>query len=385
MEVVEQPYSPRLEFWYNQDPASGYYTDYYQRLAETLWSGAAVGCNLHPATGLVRFGPWCAAPQGGGVPRVWAPGTYVTDGVIPISDWEPMLVGLQSKSLKEMLPGIHRESAGLVNDLIELKDWRTLPRTLARLKTAFRSFKDLNKRYTLKQVAKATGDSYLQWSFNIAPVISDILAVGKAMKNVDRQLNWLRRNRNRVLTTHWKQKLQNEFPTVGSQRTQLFRAFMPSWNKISADGIVATRECSYDVREFVGTLQYRFDADLPGGFGDKTKAYGDALGFTLNPAILWNAIPWTFVVDWVFDVSKFLDDFNTFNIEPRTEILQYCYSLHIKRTTKCAIDAGGNFTVKEDAYFRSPALPDYASSIQSSGLSLKEFSLATALGVTRIR
>ncbi len=36
-------------------------------------------------------------------------------------------------------------------------------------------------------------------------------------------------------------------------------------------------------------------------------AYLDALGFELNPRIIWDAVPFTFVLDWFFGIGSWLE------------------------------------------------------------------------------
>jgi hypothetical protein len=58
------------------------------------------------------------------------------------------------------------------------------------------------------------------------------------------------------------------------------------------------------------------------------KIYGhlDALGVRLDPGILWNAIPFSFVVDWVVDVSGFLSSFARDNYPINVTLLDFCHS-----------------------------------------------------------
>jgi hypothetical protein len=120
----------------------------------------------------------------------------------------------------------------------------------------------------------------------------------------------------------------------------------------------------------------------------------DAVGANLNPAIIWNAIPWTFVLDWVLGVSNFLEQATVHWLEPVCTIDDYCCSVKIDRTIECyqTFNHGSSYhpqqpvivsRIHESAYRRFLGIPDYASSIQSSGLSLTEFSLSAALIASR--
>lgn len=52
-----------------------------------------------------------------------------------------------------------------------------------------------------------------------------------------------------------------------------------------------------------------------GSFATEVRARLDALGFELNPAIIWNAIPFTFLFDWFINIGKWLDRFKLDTLE----------------------------------------------------------------------
>jgi hypothetical protein len=118
----------------------------------------------------------------------------------------------------------------------------------------------------------------------------------------------------------------------------------------------------------------------------------DAFGVNLNPAIIWNAIPWTFVIDWFVDVSRWLNDRTHMNMEPVINITKFLYSTKTRRTVKLAFESYQTGArpvfrtelpeLNETAYRRDVGLPP-ESSLLASGLSLREFSLGVALLHTR--
>jgi hypothetical protein len=117
----------------------------------------------------------------------------------------------------------------------------------------------------------------------------------------------------------------------------------------------------------------------------------DALGVNLDPSIIWNAIPWSFVLDWVANVGEYLSRFKTGFMDPTINIHQYCWSVKRERDIFVSYEStlpgiGANSTqypaVNETAYRREVDFPS-ASSILTSGLSLNELSLAAALVLSR--
>jgi hypothetical protein len=59
---------------------------------------------------------------------------------------------------------------------------------------------------------------------------------------------------------------------------------------------------------------------------ENVYAYLDVLGVRLDPSIVWNAIPFSFVVDWVVDVSTFLGTFARDNYPIETRVTDFCHS-----------------------------------------------------------
>jgi hypothetical protein len=119
----------------------------------------------------------------------------------------------------------------------------------------------------------------------------------------------------------------------------------------------------------------------------------DSLGINLNPAIIWNAIPWTFVVDWVLGVGPYLDSLKSENMKPLINIRQALWSITRKRRIVVTISqhnageviwTGQMPAVEQSAYRRSLNLPSM-SSIESSGLTAKEVSLGAALVIVQSR
>ncbi len=122
--------------------------------------------------------------------------------------------------------------------------------------------------------------------------------------------------------------------------------------------------------------------------------YLDALGVNLNPSIIWNALPWTFVVDWVLSIGQYLDDFKVENMRPQINIRRYLWSVSrgrvitVHRAVRLKLTDEQFWiplpTVRQTAYRRQVSGVS-SSSILSSGLTLKEVSLGAALVIVRKR
>lgn len=97
----------------------------------------------------------------------------------------------------------------------------------------------------------------------------------------------------------------------------------------------------------------------------------DSLGFELNPRIIWDALPFTFVIDWFFGVGSFLDRYRVDALELPVVLadsfIQYQETLNIEWTWLRAND--GTYTTRPKSagatyvrnfFHRMPIYPDYA-------------------------
>jgi hypothetical protein len=311
-------------------------------------------------------------------------------------------VALIDRSLQAMLPGI-RPLLSLPNTLYELKDIKTAARSLKRINAALDASNRLKEAYrlskqalkllsgktrkdfasaALKSILKAGSDSYLQAQFNVAPLLKDIAGINFAIRNAERQVKDLVRRANRRQVSHFRAKLTDQYvPRIDTKTIVIPNTFVGT-------NVIGRREVTYPVAEFCATLEYSYRMPFPGTLEDYLPgALGDLFGANLNPQILWNAAPWSFVFDWLIGVNRWLGQFQTRNIEPVTSISRYCFSIHVKREIKLSIGESSNAVpfsrFWEEAYFRKPHVPDLLRSIESSGLNPKEFSLAAALALSR--
>jgi hypothetical protein len=294
-------------------------------------------------------------------------------------------------------PTIKKELS-LINSIIELKDFVTLRSTMQRIKDAIVNIRSGVPGQTLRSIFKAGADGWLQAQFNILPLISDIRSVMTVLASVDKRVNsFLADGRARTL------RYTEEIPIANTDHVG--EAFMPasatpSWGAehYVAAQIIPKRVTTSEA-VFHAQIQYRLVYSEDQRENALLYSKLDALGVDLNPAIIWNAIPWSFVVDWFVNVSKLLDQTAMKFMEPRIDILQYCWSIRTSRVFSLSLevrhevdDSGtiGSVTryqyplLREVAYRRDTTMPD-ASWFLTSGLSLTEFSLASSLAVSRLK
>jgi hypothetical protein len=104
-------------------------------------------------------------------------------------------------------------------------------------------------------------------------------------------------------------------------------------------------------------------------FDEEFRGVLDTLGFELNPRIVWDALPFTFVIDWFFNVGQQLERFKVDALELpiiyTDSFLQYKQKLTIESFT--VLDLGSSVSstttwpgsvTTEDYFVRYPILPD---------------------------
>jgi hypothetical protein len=107
----------------------------------------------------------------------------------------------------------------------------------------------------------------------------------------------------------------------------------------------------------------RYKYTLPNADSRLEKVYSllDTLGVRLDPAIIWNAIPFSFVIDWIVDVSSFLASFARDNYPIEVSVLDFChsYSWHLEAETYCAYIC--DLSIENDPIIKAgyPTRPGY--------------------------
>jgi hypothetical protein len=382
--------------------------------------------DLEPHRCQAKFGHWRYgvggfSAAGGGIEPFGEPGLPISgltglyskraDGgfVPPPADLDK----LNTLAMKTMLPAIKSELS-LINSLFELKDFKTLPRSLKSIVDTLNTLKvgtiSLNlhrigayTKATLRQLLRGGSDAYLQQQFNILPLLSDIAGIQSALSKSEKAINDLVARSGRVQVRHFAYNY-NELKDTPEEKSASYYMYpvggpygVPAAFLQYTAGY-CTRNVSNHPSVFHAQIEYNYNYTQYQLAHAQVLGLLDSFGVNLNPAIIWNAIPWSFVIDWVISVSKWLDQFKVQNMEPKINIRRYLWSIKRERyvfTRKHFLTTLGSgapvqhstgvlpLTI-ETSYRRHVGMPS-TSLIQSSGLSLREVSLGAALVLSRRR
>jgi len=305
-------------------------------------------------------------------------------GIIPEP---PNLATWKQRALSSMMPEV-KSQLSLVNSIIELKDFHSYVKVAKNLWRWVDKSIGTNPLRNWRKYTKGS-DAYLQWKFNIAPLISDICGIHAALSRSQKRLNDLTSRNGKRQTRHWSHSFQEEYAYMDHTDGPWYNVDTLPFPLVTMDARME-RSVYTSLTEVHIMLDFSILISQYEIENARLLALLDELGVNLNPSIIWNAIPYSFIVDWVFKVGKYLEQFQMKNLEPQINIHQGLWSVKRKRITTLRVRtrnrgipgaAGGTNLVSkvfEDSYRRDLFMPS-SNSLEVSGLNSSEFSLGAAL------
>jgi hypothetical protein len=194
----------------------------------------------------------------------------------------------------------------LPNFLLELDDvsklFKQFKRTLTLLRNSAAALKSVNS--TAKELAGAK----LAWSFGIKPLMGDLSAMMNILRELQAKLHDFEKQANKIL--NFDLTYENVVITKTGSINYGGSPLSPTpWY------------CVYTRKTTVGAIQRCKPLSVTGEYEKMIRFYLDVLGVELNPRIIWDAIPFTFVLDWFFDVGSWLERHKFDTLELPVEFL----------------------------------------------------------------
>lgn len=324
---------------------------------------------------------------------------------------------LAASAVQAMVPSF-TEGTSLVNFLLELKDFKDVFKYLA---TGFRKkltrmntfrlkpkngYKEQNESFDpdkgkpLQWLSKR----YLEYNFGWRPLFRDVVALYQSIRDFELRFKEMVRREKIPQQRYWGTTIPGSETALIDRYKNLNFGLTGGYTGAATNRfrVRVTQDASPGIRYHAAMrYRYRLPSDIL-SVGGKLNAYLDLLGVNSNPAILWNAIPFSFIVDWFFNVSKYLERLKVDNVQIQTEILDFCHSA--KSSKAVSLWIGGENIFKENSwgvlqrlplaetctdsftttvYERKTGIPDFRTAILTSGLDLREFALAGALAGVR--
>lgn len=308
--------------------------------------------------------------------------------------WDEM----DASALSVMLPSAYN-GFSLLNFLLELKDFRRLFSAIMRKKGVVktligldgnRSWRELLSRSEFK---RSVASMHLNYQFALKPLVSDITKLYKTLRGIEGVLQRLKAQQHLPQTRHFRQILVDEESELGwsnmSTPQTSDRADFITYNP---SGTIRQRfRYRYRYLErpvYRATMRYKYALPALSDVEYKVKGYLDALGVRMDPSIIWNAIPFSFLVDWVVDVGGFLRSFSTNNIQPTVHIEDFCSSVKFELVSETYRQFGFSsvfntpeliLVERKKSYERRVGIPNLAASLSLSGLTRDQVLLSWSL------
>jgi hypothetical protein len=242
---------------------------------------------------------------------------------------------------RKILPQFKKECS-VFNFLFELKD---LPHMIRQVKSVI----DYLRRKHDKIDPRLVPNSVLAAEFGWLPFVNDILSIARALGNYRKQIKQLIKDEHKI-------RISSVHKTVPSYflRTDFTDGGYPIYIGPSLkDGLPPMKAYlnsgseSLAIRNRRLTFTIKYSYWIPDLTKSQVELRGllQSLGVEWNPKIVWDALPYSFLVDWVTDIGAWLEQqFARPTFEVSLRVHEFCIS------EKCSFsyDLNGNVPTKWD-------------------------------------
>jgi len=181
-------------------------------------------------------------------------------------------------------------------------------------------------------LAKSAGSEYLNVQFGWLPLVSDIRSAAQAVVDSDKIIKQLIRDSGKTVRRHYA------FPVDRSiQHETLAGNMYPppyldinkwvNWRAAPTHTTLIQRKVWFD-----GAFTYHVDPDVyHSDFQGMVAKARYLLGVRLTPDVVWNLTPWSWLIDWVFNIGPVLTNVGLFAQDGLT--LRYGYTMEETKVT----------------------------------------------------
>lgn len=329
------------------------------------------------------FGTWSSAGADGWT-RTYFGRIYAASGGPNLAVWWPAvsqasistLHAVGTTAISRTIPT--NPAAGVGVALGELRDLPKIPGR-ALFMDHLQSFK------------KRGAGEYLNWEFGLKPLMNDLFAAADAVRDSEKMIAQLLRDSGRPVRRRY------EFPvteTVELSRSSQKVLAYPSLG-VMATGSEAYLEKSRKTttrRWFSGCYTYHIEmgSDTLSRLRQQEQLASRLYGLRINPDLLWNLAPWSWLVDWISNLGDMINNLSAFSRDGL--VLRYGYimmeSTIVDTYTHPGLRFGSGFTGPLIQEFgtvvkqRERATP-FGFGLNTSGFTPRQWAILAALGITR--
>lgn len=186
-------------------------------------------------------------------------------------------------------------------------------------------FKYISGKATIKELAA----SHLNIQFGWVPFVSDVRRCYDALENFRKKVRELQDRAGTPQRVHYARAVDT--------------ADIPS-DTTNTDSIGTRRRKTRWITspKYVATVDFIYVLPDMSSMTNQAKAFLDTLGVQGNPRILWDAVPYSFVIDWFVGVGDWLNKLRTDNLRIPATVTGFCHSLKYEYDTTYTLTIGPN-------------------------------------------
>jgi len=249
----------------------------------------------------------------------------------------------------------------------------------------FREYKDMVPKFTkkLRSIPHAANSNLLSYKFGWEPFIGDMAKLSGLYKKIIDRIDYLRKTQKKIVPVRYKQLDVYDYPDIGS--------YTPWWvyNGWSSGGEEYFRGKLIDAHaDFYASCKLYHDLKGLDDHWAYLKALSASLGVNNPVSIVWNAIPFSFVLDWFLPIGNMLENLAINPFEGVWRFWDCTYSVkqtisydisHFYSGGPCGVGDKDDFMSRVDvvSYERKLGLPTLLSDL--SDLTLEKQALLASL------
>lgn len=258
---------------------------------------------------------------------------------------------LNEIALDHFIPKLDTNDFSATVFLLELADLKVL------LDEVLHLFSQIPRRVSrlFDKPLNEISDTWLQSIFGWIPFVSDIKSIVEKVMTVGQKVEEFYFKADRRMSLHFQKGLSPETFKDASWLAGPFNVYIDTtdpdgpytelasvFQTFSANGEF---QRTFNELVFHATIDFEYHVPPWDGF-QQLLAELDVWGVNLSPSDIWEAVPFSFVIDWVFNVQGWLRSFDKTNIPIQVVIYDYCSSIKYELVeTVSAVGADGNVNV----------------------------------------
>jgi hypothetical protein len=333
------------------------------------------------------------------IPRNEAFQRYQGDVLCPFPEVDPAFMPKQKDYSKQNWSSLDEQGATAIALVEPTRPTSNLAIALGELKKdGLPSLPGITLWRQRTELARAAGSEYLNYQFGWAPLVNDVLTVGKSARFSALICKQYQRDEGKNVSREFEFPIENTYVRSDTPSAGAIMTDSGSVGKNFRAGVGATL-----TREEVSSRREWFSGAFTYALPSRTDSFGKMLGYgseadklfgiTITPDVLWELAPWSWAIDWFSNAGDVIHNVGAFGLAGL--VMRYGYMMqeteHRVTNTLDHMNLIGSETrgMPSSEYVttskvRRPADP-FGFGLTEFDLSPTQIAISAALGLTHLR